>query len=126
MAFERFPDELDLRKRNGFAWRLLRPFRFYSAYLGWIRVPAGFETDLASVPFGLRGIVSRDGDQTKPAVIHDYLYVRASEPTFPDLERDAADLVFLEALAVRGVGGIKRRLMYAAVRIGGVGSFRND
>lgn len=121
---ERFPFELDTRKMNGFNWLLLARFRYRSAALGVIDVPAGFVTDLASVPFGVRGIVSRDGDQTKPAVIHDYLYSRASAAHWPGVTRRMADRVFLEALTVRGVPRWTRWAMFAGVRVFGVLSFR--
>lgn len=121
---ERFPDELVLRKLNGFQWELQGRFRYASAALGWVEVPAGFVTDLTSVPLGLRGVVSRDGDQTKPAVIHDYLYTLDSVPAWPRVTRRVADKVFLEALAVRGVPIAKRTAMYLAVRLGGWWSFR--
>ncbi len=122
---ERFPDELVLRKLNGKKWEVVERFRYHSTRLGkWITVPAGFETDLASVPWFARWYVSRDGDHTKPAMVHDFLYVKASEAEFPDVTREQADRVFLEAMTIRGVR--QRRVMYAAVRIGGGKTFRND
>jgi len=121
---ERFPDEMITRKLNGYEWEVLQRFRYRSARLGWIEVPAGFVTDLASVPPCFRGMISRDGDQTKPAVIHDFLYTRDSLGAFPDITRRDADRVFGEALAVRGVAAWKRLMMVAAVRVGGWVSFR--
>ncbi|MFX4223515.1 MAG: DUF1353 domain-containing protein [Thalassobaculum sp.] len=124
---ERFPDELILRKLNGPEWEVLEPFRYWSrAMQGWIRVPAGFTTDLASIPWFGRWYVSVDGDHTKAAVVHDFLYTLASARDFPDLPRRDADRVFREALRLRGVGPIKTWIMYAAVRIGGGRTYRDQ
>ncbi len=124
---ERFPENLVLRKLNGRAWALAAPFRYRSTTLArWIEVPAGFETDLASVPWFARWYVSVDGDHTKPALIHDFLYSESSAGAFPGVTRRDADRVFLEALAVRGVAPIRRHILHAAVRIGGGKSFRAD
>ncbi|SDF84045.1 DUF1353 domain-containing protein [Thalassobaculum litoreum] len=124
---ERFPDELVLRKLNGSEWEVQARFRYWSArLLWWIEVPAGFTTDLASIPWFGRWYVSVDGDHTKAAVVHDYLYTRASAATFPSLTRREADRVFREALRLRGVGPIKTWIMYAAVRIGGGRMYRDE
>lgn len=123
---ERFPDELCARKRNGPQWELMAPFRYRSAVLGWVMVPAGFQTDLASVPWFARWYVSRDGEHTKPAVVHDYLYTAESARAWPDLTRRHADAVFLEALRVRGIRPGLAWVLWAAVRIGGAGRFRVD
>lgn len=124
---ERFPDELVLRKLNGAQWELQRPFRYWSQRLKtWIEVPPGFVTDLASVPWFGRFYVSVDGDHTKAAIVHDFLYTRASAVAFPNLPRREADQVFREALRLRGVGPVKTWIMYAAVRIGGGGMYRDE
>lgn len=56
-----------------------------------ITVPAGFVTDLASVPRRLRGIVSLDRG-VEAAVIHDYLYANQIGT------RKEADLIFKKLL----------------------------
>ncbi len=124
MERERFPRHLILCKLQGRKWSLTRPFKYESGTLGWIQVPEGFVTDLASVPWFGRWAVSVDGDHTKAAIIHDWLYVTASAEDFPNVTRRDADRVFLEALKVRGVPAWKRNLMYAAVRVGGGRAFR--
>ena len=121
---ERFPHSLDMRKHEGGFWRLITPFTYRSALLGKIVVPAGFITDLASVPWFARWYVSRDGNHTRAAVIHDYLYARSSEASFPDISRRTADRVFLEALRVCGLRPTLARVLYSAVRIGGGSSLR--
>jgi hypothetical protein len=76
-------------------------------------VPAGFQTDLASVPrlplvFLLAGDCAREA-----AVVHDYLYSTHLVP------RDVADAVLREASEVTGVPAWRRWLMWAGVRVGG-------
>ena len=121
---ERFPHSLDMRKHGGGFWSLIKPFTYHSELLGEIVVPEGFITDLASVPWFARWYVSRDGNHTRAAVIHDYLYARASEATFPDTSRRTADRVFLEAMHVCALRPTLARVLYSAVRIGGGSSFR--
>jgi hypothetical protein len=80
-------------------------------------VPAGFQTDLASVPripliYDLVGDTSR-----KAAVVHDWLYGAGLVP------RDVADAVLREASQVTGVPGWRRWLMYLGVRIGGASHY---
>jgi len=77
-------------------------------------VPDRFETDLASIPKfppGLRTLFIRNGKHRIAAVPHDYLCRLGMK--FP---RRLADRIFLEAMELRGVGKVKRYLMYWAVR----------
>ena len=77
-------------------------------------VPDRTSTDLASIPRFpplLRHIFLKNGKHRPAAVPHDWLCRLGLE--FP---RRLADRVFLEAMILVGVGRIKRRLMYWAVR----------
>lgn len=78
-----------------------------------ITVPEGFVTDLASIPAFAQNMISKVGPWDRPAVIHDWLYTTGQRP------RAIADKVLLEAMAVTGTGWIRRRLIYAAVRVAG-------
>ena len=82
-----------------------------------IVVPAGFETDLASVPrlpvvYWLTGNTS-----TTAAVVHDWLYQSG------EVSRGMADAILREASAATGVPFWRRWLMWAGVRIGGASHF---
>lgn len=72
-------------------------------------VPAGTNTDFASIPRGLRWLIPRVGRHGKAAVLHDWLC------EFRVIPRKQADKIFLEALKSLGVGLIKRRAMYSGV-----------
>lgn len=83
-------------------------------------VPAGFQTDLASVP-RLPVIYLLAGDTSSAAaVVHDWLYSSHIVP------RDMADAVLREASAVTGVPWWRRTLMYWGVRVGGAAHWDPD
>jgi len=76
---------------------------------GLITIPAGFITDLASVPKWLP--LSRSflaGNARRAAIAHDYLYVSQAGKEF-------ADDVFLAAMNAEKVNTAVRWLFYAAV-----------
>lgn len=98
---------------DGDGWRLLSDFiaRVDEPTTGCYRivVPAGFETDLASVPrlpftYALFG-----GRARRSAILHDFLYETQAG-------KDYADEVFLAAMKAEEVGLVTRRVMYWAVR----------
>jgi hypothetical protein len=83
-----------------------------------VRIPAGFETDLASIPRVLRAVFSVNGAHRKAAVLHDYLYSRGL------CSRKRADRLFKLAMKETAVPWWKRNLMFAGVRMGGWVFFR--
>lgn len=83
-----------------------------------IRVPAGFNTDLASIPRALHAVIPLNGKHRKAAVVHDYLYVTQKKT------REASDAIFLEAMRTSGVRYTQRYVMYWGVRIGGWAPWR--
>lgn len=114
MSFPKeFPYPLkDDRSRPG--WRVLeQPFAFLSYSKGEIVVPAGFDTDYASIPRPFWVIYPPDGGYTEAAVIHDYLYWTL------DFTRGESDKVFYEAMTALGVPWLRRQIIYRAVRLGG-------
>ena len=116
----RFPEPLHVElQTDRETWRLLAPFSYLAPAHGLITVPAGFETDFASVPrwpltFALLGSYGHAA-----AVIHDWLY------TTGELSRPDADRVFQEALRSSGIARWRAWLMWAGVRIGGAGRYLN-
>jgi len=82
-------------------------------YWGNLMVPAGFVTDLASIPIGLRWFFPHGGAKAFAACTHDYLY-RNTIGT-----RKEADGIFLAAMLSNGVTKWKAQLMYYGVRGGG-------
>lgn len=94
-------------------WVLHDPLGYYSDILqDEVWVPAGFETDLASVPRVPLAWYLAGGTGDRAAVVHDFL-CRVNPQS-----RHQADRVFKEALKVEGVNWWRRQIMYAGVRIG--------
>ncbi len=82
-----------------------------------ISAPAGFETDFASIPWGLWNLFPPLGPWARPAILHDWLYATGGEGG--RFSRARADAIFAEAMAVMGVPTWRRAVMWAAVRVGG-------
>ncbi|EDQ6553546.1 DUF1353 domain-containing protein [Salmonella enterica subsp. enterica] len=100
-------------------WRVHEPFEFYLSddNSDIISVPAGFVTDLASVPRIFWALLPPDGKYAKAAIIHDYLYDNALRT------KKEADKIFLDGMTVLGVPKWKCTLMYWAVRLFGRGMY---
>lgn len=114
----RFTTHLDIRDTDVTidgrpVFRTLEPFSFEMGAEGsghFIHVPAGFETDFASVPRFLWRLFPPWGEYRKAAVLHDYLYRTESGFT-----KWLGDSLFYEAMVQLKVPWWKRRLIYYAV-----------
>ncbi|EAS5299210.1 DUF1353 domain-containing protein [Salmonella enterica] len=102
-----------------YEWRVHEPFAFYLSNdnSDVIEVPAGFITDLATIPRIFWSLMPPDGKYAKAAIIHDYLYDNALRT------KKEADLIFLDGMTVLGVPRWKRMIMYYAVRLFGQGMY---
>lgn len=98
-----------------YRWRVYEPFEFYLSddNSDVIEVPAGFVTDLATIPRIFWTILPPDGKYAKAAIIHDWMYDNALRT------KKEADLIFLDGMTVLGVLKWKRTIMYWAVRLYG-------
>jgi hypothetical protein len=115
----RFHTKLSVEQLDDERWRLLAMLAFCSAkYDRMIIVPAGFETDFASVPRVPLAYWLFAGVGQAAAVVHDALYSNGTVP------RLMADEVFLEAMEACGVSAWRRWPMYWAVRAFGAGRYR--
>ncbi|EPE0659238.1 DUF1353 domain-containing protein [Escherichia coli] len=104
---------------DNYRWRLMEPFEFWLTDnpQDVIRVPAGYVTDLASVPRILWSLLPPAGRYAKAAIIHDWMYDNALR------SKKEADLIFLDGMRILGVSRWRRGLMYMAVRLFGRGSY---
>lgn len=93
------------------AWRILEPLVYLSALIGRVEVPAGFETDFASVPRLPLAYLLTGNTAHAAAVVHDWLCVNPGE-----LATATIDRVFREACEASGVPWWRRWLMFGAVR----------
>ena len=97
----------------------------YASRFGVVKVPKDFISDGASVPRPFWSIFSPfNGDYFEAALIHDYLYSKASTEKHPDLTRKEADLIFMDAMYDLGVGWWSRHAIHRAVRLGGWASYK--
>lgn len=91
-------------------FRVYKAFTYEIGSLGSgnaVTVPAGYDTDLASVPWFARAFIPLAGRLAKPALIHDWLL---------DSGDERAHDVFAEALQVAKVGWLTRTIVIIAVR----------
>lgn len=96
-------------------WRLLERFRYLSEVAGLVEVPAGFVTDLASVPQWALVLIGETAQE--PSLPHDFAYSKGTMP------RATADKMLLEACLCTGVPKWKAYVIYAGVRVGGGGHY---
>jgi hypothetical protein len=112
--------ELHACELSDMVWELDHPLIYKSDKFGLIEVPAGFQTDFASVP-RLPIIYSMYGDRAhKSAVLHDYGY-RTDTPQ--NLTFSQVNDLFFEAMIC---AGHKKRVaypMYWGVVLGGYFSY---
>jgi hypothetical protein len=83
-----------------------------------IHVPTGFQTDFASVPRHLWRLFPPWGEYRTAAVLHDYLYRKAS-----GFSKTLGDAIFLEAMEDLKVPWLTRTLVYLAVSYFGHSSY---
>ena len=75
-------------------------------------VPAGFKSDLASVPKFIPAFIVNDmGAITYPAFLHDYMYWRK------ETSRATADRIFREFCIERGLAKLRAWVAWAGVRV---------
>jgi hypothetical protein len=93
-----------------------------------ITVPAGFVTDLASIPRPIWSFFPPDGPWVKGAIIHDFLYYTQGTGDWHGRRgivrerpytRAESDHILREAMADRGIGVWARFVIWSAVRLGG-------
>lgn len=120
----RFTGPLRLEYVDGRQWLVTETFTLHLENPAgeYVEVAAGFVTDFASVPRVFWRLFPPTGQYGKAAVIHDRLYVAPVVRTLAAtrvIARTEADSIFLDAMSALGVSWATRRVLYAAVRIGG-------
>lgn len=107
---------------------LIQPLSYYDQQSGVvIRVPSGFNSDLASVPQVLQSLAPKFGLTDRAAIIHDWLYRHGGQPSEHStmrLGRAACDRIFLDVMAADGVPMLLRWRMWFGVRVAGASSFQ--
>jgi hypothetical protein len=116
--------DFDIAYVDGRRWRVTHDLTYHLSDGLCVQVPAGFLTDMASIPRPLWWIVgppTGDGKGKEygiAAVLHDYLYTikRVSGRKVPRRQADAA---FLETLLATSVRPFWAYTLWCGVRVGG-------
>lgn len=124
----RYVDDLILRRLlrgNGKLFVIDREYKVFFCVDGaptHIYVPAGVETDLASIPTVVPRWIAQQVDAgLEAAIVHDWLYLTQGDGRFT---REQSDEIFLAALETAGVPAWRRTLMFQAVRKFGGAAWR--
>lgn len=121
-----FPDEMQFRDggyRCGTRWLILTHYFRVVTSLGVCTIPTGFHTDGASIPRVFWPIIGPHGRYFPAAILHDYLYSKASDHHF-ETSRKQADDLFLEAMHNLDVPWPQRNPIHLAVRLFGWRSYK--
>ena len=110
MAFE---SDVVVREVTDNTWQLVEPLR-YAGNTDRFIVPAGFQTDFASVPRAFVWLIPKYGRYTKAAILHDFLCTESAAGRF---DRDDADGIFRRVMRELGVPFLRRWLMWGAVSL---------
>lgn len=106
-----FITKLEVEEKTDNTWLVTQPF-IVTIDGQKLEVPAGFETDFASVPrlpftYWLFGNIAH-----RPAVVHDWLYNAGGT----DEQREYADNVLYHAMLADGVAKLRAKMVFQAVR----------
>ncbi len=114
--------EIELVSADDNIWQLTAPLKYWSNLIRGrvITVPAGFQTDLASVPRLPFLYLLWGGKAHREGVLHDYLYRIDSKPR---VSFARANRVFLEAMKCRCKPWWVRYPMFVGVALGGRWSY---
>ena len=109
------PGTLTVSRVDANHWALVDPLVYQGAKERFV-VPAGFNTDFASVPRVVTWLIPRWGAYTLAAILHDWL---ADEGVLTGVvtARDA-DGIFRRVMRESGVPVLRRWMMWAGVRWG--------
>lgn len=86
-----------------------------------ITIPAGFTTDLATIPWILRGLINTYELGTTGPIVHDYCYVQQGliSADGRSINREQADRFFAALMFADGVAIWRIACAYYAVRVAG-------
>lgn len=108
---------------DGKHWRVQTPFAYlFGSGASEVRIdiPAGFVTDLASVPRLFWNILPPFGVYENAAIVHDWCYANQR------YSKSFSDAVLLEGMEVLNVPKWKREVIYQGVHLFGQSSWNED
>ena len=118
---DNFDQPVKVELLDNYHFRILEPFVMLldnKPPLIGIEVPAGFITDLASVPRVFWAVLPPHGRYAKAAILHDFLLSECSGDDAAEYrkQRDFADRAFYLAMLRLNVPLLKAKVMYKAVQ----------
>ena len=113
----RILSKLLLEPTPGRQWRVVCPFAVETDAAGILTVPADFVCNLNSIPRVLWW-ASTPADFPEAGVVHDYLYRTHAT------SQATADAVYYEMLRALGMGTVRARARYCALRVFGRRAYR--
>ncbi len=118
MPFENHAD-ITLIDEEKDLWEVDTPLVYKDAAGIVYTVPEGYVShNMASIPrLPLMYLVFKGPDTHRPGILHDYLCTLSKTG---DFKRSKADDLFYEALRSEGVGVVRARMMWSAVRLAGM------
>jgi hypothetical protein len=106
---------------NGTEFVVTRPYPYIIGSTNTaLVIPAGFVTDFASIPAGLRAILERQGPYSRAALLHDYLYWAQG------CTRRQSDNLLMIAMQETNVPWAERQAVYRGVRLGGLSAWKSN
>jgi Protein of unknown function (DUF1353) len=115
------PGTLTVRRVDASTWALVDELVYQGNRQRFV-VPAGFETDFATVPRPVTWLVPRFGAYTLAAILHDWLVTVGIDSGV--VTSNDADGIFRRVMRESGVPVIRRWLMWAGVRWGALANPR--
>lgn len=112
----------DQTRGGRMVYRTLYAFSFRSDVHGWISVPAGFETDCASIPWPANLFIHPETPaMVWGGVVHDLLYATGGQigDRRRRLTRREADQLLVEVMELMGARAWQQRAVYWVVRLAG-------
>jgi hypothetical protein len=106
-----FESDVVVREVDDDYWELVES-TVYKGNTDMFLVPAGYQTDFASVPRAFQWLLPKYGRYTKSAILHDFLCDASKTGKF---DRDDADGIFRRTMRELGVSFLRRWIMWAAV-----------
>lgn len=103
-------------------WVIAQPLIWEDQVFGRLEIPAGFRTDLASIPRVFRNIQFLDpnGLSRRPAAMHDWLYA------WRGIGKDDADEFLKQSLLAEGAAPHVSEVFYLGVHVFGQQSWDSD
>lgn len=103
-----------------FNWEHKGLLKGYESPIYRIKIPKGYLTDFASIPRVFQGIFDAVNDVAPASIAHDWCY------SIELFERSICDRILYDGLRVNGVGLLRAKTIWSAVRMGGWTSWRHD